>query len=47
MNETVLDAARLGFETEVLTEGIRAVNLSPGDGDRAQEEMRGAGAKLA
>lgn len=40
---TALDAARLGFETSVLTDAIAAVNLEPGDGDRALEEMRDAG----
>ncbi len=42
--ETVLDARRLGFETEVLSEAIRAVDLHPGDGERALERMREAGA---
>ena len=40
---TALDAARLGFETSVLTDAIAAVDLQPGDGDRALEEMRAAG----
>jgi nicotinamidase/pyrazinamidase len=40
---TALDAARLGFETNVLTDAIAAVDLQPGDGDRALEEMRAAG----
>lgn len=45
--ETVLDARRLGFPTTVLREGIRAVDLQPGDGERALERMRDAGAELA
>ncbi len=45
--ETVLDARRLGFATTVLREGIRAVDLQPGDGERALERMREAGAELA
>ncbi|GBC87519.1 Nicotinamidase [bacterium HR12] len=45
--ETVLDARRLGFPTTVLTAAIRAVDLQPGDGDRALERMREAGAELA
>jgi nicotinamidase/pyrazinamidase len=45
--ETVLDARRLGYAVRVLTEGIRAVDLQPGDGDRAIERMREAGAELA
>jgi nicotinamidase/pyrazinamidase len=43
---TVLDAARLGFETHVLADAIAAVDLQPGDGDRALEEMREAGVGL-
>jgi nicotinamidase/pyrazinamidase len=44
---TVLDALRLGFGTTVLREGIAAVDLAPGDGERAIEEMTAAGARLA
>jgi len=43
---TVLDALRLGFRTQVISDGIAAVNLADGDGDRAVEEMRAAGAEL-
>jgi len=45
--ETALDARRLGFEATVLTGAIRAVDLQPGDGDRALERMRAAGAEEA
>ena len=41
---TVLDALREGFEVLVLADAIRAVNVKPGDGERAIEEMRDAGA---
>jgi len=44
---TALDAIALGFETAVLREGIRAVDLVPGDGDRAIAEMEAAGVTLA
>lgn len=44
---TALDAAEKGFRTEVLAGGIRAVDLNPGDGDRAIDEMRAAGAVVA
>ena len=44
--ETALDALRLGFATAVLAEGIRAVDLQPGDGDRALDRMRDAGAEV-
>ena len=41
---TAIDAARRGFHTNVLGEGIRAVDLELGDGERALQEMRAAGA---
>jgi nicotinamidase/pyrazinamidase len=44
--ETVVDARRLGFEADVLTRAIRAVDLEPGDGDRAVDRMRESGATL-
>jgi len=40
---TAIDARRLGFETAVLIDAIRPVDLSPGDGERAIEEMTLAG----
>jgi nicotinamidase/pyrazinamidase len=40
---TALDSARLGFETGVLVDAVRAVDLAPGDGDRAIDEMTAAG----
>lgn len=46
VKETVLDARDLGFETIVVEKAMRAVNLEPGDGDRAIEEMREAGAAI-
>jgi len=44
--ESALDARRLGFRAVVLLEGIRAVDLRPGDGDRAIERMRRAGVEV-
>jgi nicotinamidase/pyrazinamidase len=46
VKETALDGVRLGFETVVLLEGCRAVNLQPGDGERATIEMELAGVRL-
>ena len=46
VRETALDARRLGYPTAVLTDAVRSVDLQPGDGERALEEMRGAGAVL-
>lgn len=43
---TALDAARLGFAVSVLGEAVRAVNISPDDGDRALSAMMGAGVTL-
>jgi nicotinamidase/pyrazinamidase len=43
---TALDAARLGFETSLLTDAVAAVNLADGDGDRALDRMREAGVAL-
>ncbi len=40
---TALDAERLGFETRVLSDAVRPVDLNPGDGDRAIDEMHAAG----
>ncbi|MBA3877241.1 MAG: isochorismatase [Anaerolinea sp.] len=44
VKSTALDAVRLGYGTTVLVDAIAAVNLSPGDGDRALDELRAAGA---
>jgi nicotinamidase/pyrazinamidase len=43
---TALDAVRLGYATQVLAGGIRAVDLAPGDGDRAIVEMAAAGVAI-
>ena len=40
---TALDAQSLGFETYVLTDATRAVNLHPEDGKLALEALRAAG----
>ncbi len=44
VRSTVLDALHEGFQVVVLEDAIGAVDLRPGDGDRAIEEMRAAGA---
>lgn len=43
---TVLDALELGFGVTVHADGVRAVDLQPGDGERALEAMRAAGAEI-
>jgi nicotinamidase/pyrazinamidase len=40
---TALDAKSLGFETLLLIDATRAVNLQPEDGQRALEELKAAG----
>ncbi|MGV8084300.1 MAG: bifunctional nicotinamidase/pyrazinamidase [Coriobacteriia bacterium] len=44
---SVLDALDLGFAVTVIADGCRAVEVSPGDGERAIEEMRAHGARIA
>jgi nicotinamidase/pyrazinamidase len=43
---TALDAVRLGFTTTVLVDAVAAVDLAPGDGERALAEMQDAGVLL-
>lgn len=43
---TALDAARLGFGVELLRDAVAAVNLEPGDGERAVAEMADAGVAI-
>ena len=47
VKETAIDAATKGFATTVLTNAIRAVELESGDGRRAIDDMRKAGAAPA
>jgi nicotinamidase/pyrazinamidase len=44
---SAIDACREGFDTTVVTDAIRAVDVNPGDGERALEDMKQAGAHLA
>ena len=46
VSSTALDAARLGFRTEVLQDAIAAVDLTPGDGAAAIGAMSAAGCSL-
>jgi nicotinamidase/pyrazinamidase len=46
VKNTVLDALKHGFKVKALKNAMRAVDLQPGDGDRAIEEMRAAGAEI-
>ncbi len=42
---TVRDALAAGFDVFVIEDAVRAVDVDPGDGDRALEAMRGLGAR--
>jgi nicotinamidase/pyrazinamidase len=42
---SVLDALRHGFEVILLTDAVRGVDVTPGDSERALQEMRAAGAQ--
>ena len=43
---TVRDALRLGYETYLLQDAVRAVDVNAGDGERAIAEMRSLGATV-
>jgi nicotinamidase/pyrazinamidase len=43
---TSLDAKQLGFETSLIEDASRGVNVKPGDVARAVEEMRQAGVRI-
>ena len=47
VKNTAIGAARLGFDVTVDPEGVRPVEVEPGDGERALEEMRAAGVTIA
>lgn len=46
VKNTVLDAIRNGFQVTGVANAMRPVDLEPGDGDRAMDEMRVAGAQI-
>ena len=47
VKETAIDAAEKGFEVTVLASAVRAVDLEPGDGQRALEDVQRAGGRIA
>ncbi len=47
VKQTVLDGLKQGFQVVLLDRAMRAVDLNPGDGDRAIAEMIQAGAAKA
>jgi len=46
VKNTVLDALGRGFKVKAVQDAMRPVELQPGDGERAIEEMRAAGAEI-
>ena len=46
VKNTVLDALKEGFRVKALKNAMRAVELKPGDGERAIAEMQDAGAEI-
>jgi nicotinamidase/pyrazinamidase len=46
VRQSVLDALGEGFAVSVLEDGVGAVDVQPGDGERALAEMRAAGARV-
>jgi nicotinamidase/pyrazinamidase len=47
VKNTALDALRLGFGVEVDSAAVRGVELSPGDSERALDEVRAAGGTVS
>lgn len=47
VKNTVLDARRLGFDVTVIEDAVRGVDVTPGDSERALEEMERAGAEIS
>ena len=46
VKHTALDAAREGFKVKAISDAMRPVELKPGDGERAIEEMQRAGVQI-
>ena len=47
VKETAVDGIHAGFATTVLAEGVRAVDIEPGDGSRAMAAMAAEGITIA
>jgi nicotinamidase/pyrazinamidase len=47
VKSSALDGLKLDLGVTLIRAGIRAVNVQPGDGERALDEMRRAGTKVA
>ncbi len=47
VKRTVLDALQLGFETTLLIDATRGIDVNKGDVEKAIEEMKNKGARIA
>ncbi len=47
VKHTALDALREGFEVEIDREGVRGIDVTPGDVDKAIAEVTAAGGRIA
>ena len=47
VKETAADALRHGFRVAIDRDGIRGIDVEPGDSERALEELRAAGAEVS
>lgn len=43
---TAMDARKLGFETTLIKEGVRGVELNPGDCEKAMAELQNCGVRI-
>ena len=46
VKNTVIDAIKHGFKVKAVEDAMRAVELQPGDGEKAIQQMREAGAEI-
>ena len=44
---SAIDACREGFDVTVVEDAVRAVEVNPGDSERAFQDMRDAGVRIA
>jgi nicotinamidase/pyrazinamidase len=47
VKETAADALREGFRVAIDRQGIRGIDVEPGDSERALDELRAAGAEVS
>ncbi len=46
VKQTAMDGVKLGYQVFLIEEAVRAVDINPGDGNRALEEMKDSGVKV-